>query len=102
VFSAFSYLHGLIIFSFSFHSVIISNEGFLVSNQYCGNSLVRVSMSSLSRRLHHLLINTAHTVLDDQLKLNLSLSANKPDLGDNNTLVYHMASRYFLKLMLNE
>lgn len=102
VFSPISYLHGSIIFSFSFHSVTLSNERFRISNQYCGNSLVRVSMSFLSRCLHHLLINTPDTVLADHLKLNLYFSTNKPDLKDNNTLVYRMASHYFLKLLLNE
>lgn len=95
VFSNTRYLPGLIIFSFSLNSVILSY-------QYCGNSLVRVSRSSLSRCLHHLVIKPADTVLADQVKLNLPFSANKPDLKDNNTLVYCVASHYFLKLMLNE
>lgn len=102
VFSTTRYLPVLIIFSFSLNSVILSNEGFLVSYLYCGNIPVRVSMSSLSRCFHHLVINTADTVLADQVKLSLHFSANKPDLKDNNTLVYCMASHYFLKLMLSE
>lgn len=73
VFSNTTYLPGLIVFSFSLNSVILSY-------QYCGNSLVSVSMSSLSICLHHLVINTADTVLAVQVKLNLPFSENKPDL----------------------